>query len=462
MRDFCFSVVLLYSRNKKLEWGVCMYLYLSESLKNIRKSKLAVLLFVLLFSMMFLVEGYTYSYSGVISDKLQQGQDENLQKYTMYVFSSRLNSRMIQMAEPEAFADNMDIKSIKFYEELAAIDNLKFIIYDESILNIHDFKGDLNVFGSPEEGLEGFVMTLKCYPSFHKVENYRVIIGRDITDEDLVYEEGKPRPVLLGYKYKDVYKPGDILSISNNNGSYNSIVQELEVFGILDEDTVVMDKQTYRLYDLDNYILFPTVCVTEALYEHFLEPDDHNRDLSTCSLNYRDHDINNVKMYIPQEVESETVLKVQEALNNYSIFGKYYKIVNKNEGIEREVERNEALSQFHSSIAIVLIVFSVVTTIFSVTDKVNQNIKSYAIHILVGASKRSVVLMLLTELGLILLLSEIFGLALFAVVSAELYLPFDFLPITGLFTGSSLLILVISAVAVLVELRKFDIFTTIK
>ncbi len=439
-----------------------MYLYLSESLKNIRKSKFLVLLFIFLFSMMFLVEGYTYAYSGILADRLRQGEDENIKNFTMYTFNSSYSPRMIYYAEKDEFNDEMDVKSLKFYEEMAKIEELKFIMYDEHVLNIKDFKGDLKIFGSPEKELEGLILTIRCYPSFHNVENYRVIIGRDFTDEDMVYEEGKPLPVLLGYKYKDVYKPGDILSISNLNGSYNSMVQELEVVGILDEDTAVMEADEYSFLDLDKYILLPSICVTEEQYEYFLEPDDHNRDLDLFVFFMDPDTLTKVKMYIPKESESETVLKVQEALNNYSIFGKYYKIKNKNIGIEREVERNEALSQFHSSIAFVLIVFSVVTAIFSVTDKVNQNIKSYAIHMLVGASKRSVVLMILTEFGLILLLSEIFGLALFAVVSAELYLPFDFLPILGLFTASSFFILAVSALFVWFEFRKYDVFMEVK
>jgi len=187
-------------------------LNLIEGIKNIGKNKKITLLSVILFTLLFILQSYTYSYHVV--NKLQNDsmEHETVKNYQIYGLSSRKPYQMIKKSiDPEMFV-NMEIETAEFYETLDNAQYVKYCNLKYGGVRIEDFKGDPEIFAEQIDAGRLFVCCLYTSPNFHNVEDYRIIDGRDFTDEDMVFVEGKPRAVLLGYKYIGVYEVGDILN----------------------------------------------------------------------------------------------------------------------------------------------------------------------------------------------------------------------------------------------------------
>ena len=203
---------------------------LTEGLKNINKNKALTYLTVLLFSFLFLMQGYTYSYYAVSQSRSQIGEHEDFSNYKIYRTTPSMDLFMIYLENN--FGHELPAETMEYIENLNNIEHLKYVTEYFDSIEILDFKGDPMIFQHPlkiddllEKGVHAF-NAVSVSPNFHKMESYRVVKGRDFTDEDMPYIQGKPRPVLVGYKYMDYYDVGDILSIPGCM-TYSDLVTEL-------------------------------------------------------------------------------------------------------------------------------------------------------------------------------------------------------------------------------------------
>ena len=189
-----------------------------EGIKNINKNRVITYMSVILFTLLFLLQSYTYSYYVVNELQKESMEHETVKNYKIYGLSSRYPYQMIKNSiEPEMFV-NMKIEAAEFYETLDNAQYVKYCNLNYGGVQIDNFKGDPLIFKFQDINDSEFsVCCLYTSPNFHKVENYRVIKGRDFTDEDMVFVEGKPRAVLLGYKYIGVYEVGDNLDKTIEN-----------------------------------------------------------------------------------------------------------------------------------------------------------------------------------------------------------------------------------------------------
>ena len=388
-------------------------------------------------------------------------EHETVKNYLIYGLSSRYNHRMItQSIEPE-LANNLELEIAEFYN---TIDGAKYVEYSSigrGGIIIENFKGDSKVFKYDEyfdedDGLF-YVHCLYVAPNFHKVESYRVIKGRDFTDEDMIFVEGETRPVLLGYKYIDIYKVGDVLDwFCEGDYQRSYLTPKLEVIGFLEEDTTVVDQRGTTIYDLDNYIVYP---------EYFIpisEWDNCSKQVLRHALNRNVNFFGYTKFLIDTEHEAEGVAELQTALNEYSGFAKYYNVVNWNQALEKIHTRTETFTNFAIAITGVLMAFAVVTVVFSVINRIENNLKDYAIHVSIGASPNNVIGFVISETVIILSCSVALGLIFARWLMAELYMPYYFLEFLGIFAATSLFVMLISAITAKIALKRHDLCALIK
>ncbi len=435
-------------------------LNLIEGLKNIDKNKFLACLSMILFTFLFILQSYTFSYYSVSDFQYQSASHETIQNYSVYCLLGSFGIYELNSIEPD-LKQNIKQETLEFHEALSQIEGLSYICLKEYTLCLNNFKSDSNSFIEFDFKMDpdaSAVKALACTPNFHNVESYRIIKGRNFTDEDMIYVEGKPRPVLLGYKYKDIYEPGDIIEMYKfediGNDSY--VLDSIEVIGILAEDSTVLDHRASKVIDLDNLIIYPRVtlpCNDFSSYDIAVQEIAMNADYKYISK---------IKFLVNSEKESEVIAEIQKALNEYSSMAKYYNISNRSEAVTRYHARTEAVSQFAFGITAVLMVSAVITVIFSVINRIENNLKDYAIHISIGASSNNIIGFVISETVIILSCSVALGLIFSKWLMAELYMPYYFLEFLGIFAVTSLLVIILSAITAKLALKKYDLCTLIK
>ncbi len=432
---------------------------LIEGIKNIDKNKTITYLSVILFTLLFLLQSYTYSYNIINELQKESSEHETVKNYQIYnvggypiVYAQSIFPELI-----EGF--DIERETAEFYE---ALDNAQYVKYSGlkyGGICIEDFKGDVNTFIQEKWHDDLFLVhALYTTPNFHKAESYRVIKGRDFTDEDMVYTAEKPRAVLLGYKYIGVYEVGDILDMYyENNLQQGSTTPKLEVIGFLEEDTTVIDEKGTHVYDLDNCIVYPRYFIPidewDNCSDHVLSLAYNTDDLQLLSF---------TKYLIDSEHEAEGVAELQAALNEYAGFAKHYSVINRNQALEKIHTRTETFTNFAIAITGVLMAFAIVTVIFSVINRIENNLKDYAIHISLGASFNGIIGFVISEMAIILGCSMVLGLTVTKLFLAYLYMPYYFLEFLGIFAVTSLLVILLSAITAKLALKKYDLCTLIK
>ena len=438
---------------------------LDESLKNFDKNRFITILSVFLFALLFVLEGYTMSYHTINEYRKQRSKHESLQNWGLYCMSSQFASRMVFNAEP-SLNENLDIETLEFWERVETIENLKYLTLDDSGIDTIFYEEMLNyphlLYDKTNDESDGFLSVNSIYvsPNFHKVEYYRIIEGRDFTDDDMVYVEGQPRAVLLGYKFKEVFDIGDIIELKSKANYYLGEINEvpsLKVIGFLEEDSTVLGHEGYPIFDLDTYIVVPIIRISAEDYVNApesLKNITSNADFMSTMLK--------TKFLIPEGLEAEVLPQLQEALNEYSGFAKFYNIVDKKAYVERLQERTETVTNFSASITVVLSVFAFITIITTIANRISRNIKDYAIHITVGATKNSVVLYIIMEMLFVLLFGFVFGLIILKPLMNYQGMPAVTTASWITFGITFLFVLVMSAIVSKIMIQKHDICTLIK
>jgi len=256
-----------------------------------------------------------------------------------------------------------------------------------------------------------------------------------------------------------LYAIGEIIDLDPvyySNFKYKSITQ-LEVIGFLAEDTTVISRNGKEIYDLDNYVVYPDYFIPIEEWDNYSEKEllgSINRD-----YNYA---WGFVKIMFTEEDEAEGLIEWRQALDNFSGMGPYWTIIDREYSMERLQSRTEALTSFYEEITAVLMFFAVVTVLISIANRVSRNMKDYAIHIAIGATKKSAVLFIISEMSIILLCSIILGMFSTKWIINSINMPFYFWQSLAIYVETSVVILALSAVITFISIRKYDICTLIK
>ncbi len=423
---------------------------LIEGIKNIDKNKTMTYLTVILFAFLFLLQGYTYSYYSVNKMWGTRIDHETVQNYQLYELGFRGIS---PIGARSLFAENLELETAEYFTEIDNSEHITYVGIQDSGIQINDFKGDEKIFGNTEDWEQWpYVYCLNVTPNFFEVENYRVIEGRDFTAEDMHYVEGKPRAVLLGYKYRDVYEIGDVLETP-----WEQSVTKFEVIGFLAEDTTVMSRNGQQIFDLDNYIVYPEYIIPIE------EWDNYSKEAVSDSINRNyNYTWGNLKIMFTEEDEAEGLVEWRKAIDNYSGFGQYMTILDTKYAMVKNQSRMESLTEFFALVTSVTMIFAVATVLISIANRVSRNMKDYAIHITVGATRGNSVWFIVVEMAIILTCSMILGLIATKWMMYYINMPFYFWRFLGVYALTSVVILALSAIVARIAMRKYDICNLIK
>ena len=107
-------------------------------------------------------------------------------------------------------------------------------------------------------------------------------------------------------------------------------------------------------------------------------------------------------------------------------------------------------------------IYGIGTIAASVINRIESNLKDYAIHVSVGASLNNIVSFVVAEMAIILTCSMIFGLIATKWMMYYINMPFYFWRFLGVYALTSVVILALSAIVARIAMRKYDICTLIK
>ena len=113
-------------------------------------------------------------------------------------------------------------------------------------------------------------------------------------------------------------------------------------------------------------------------------------------------------------------------------------------------------------IGLMLMTFAIITVIFSIINRIENNLKDYAIHISVGASLNHIVGFVLSEMIIVLVCSVCLGMIASVWLMAELYMPFYLFEFLGIFSLTSLFIIILAAITAKIVLKRSNICSLIK
>ncbi len=429
---------------------------LLEGMKNINRRKVLTGLTVLLFALLFVLQGYTYSYYAISEIRGSRLEHETLQEYHLY----ELGCKQPPTIALRIYSDGLELETAEYFADLEASEHITYVGLWNSSIAIEEFKGDIKVFSDSEDWNQWpTVYCLYVTPNFYEVEDYRVIEGRDFVAEDMPYVDGKPRPVLLGYKYRGVYELGEILDLDSVYYSdfKRKAVTQLEVIGFLAEDTTVISRNGQEIYDLDNYIVYPEYIIPIKEWDNYSE-----KVVNESVSRHYNYAWGFTKIMFTEEDEAEGLIEWRQALDDFSALGPYWSIIDREYSMERIQSRTEALTSFYEEITAVLMFFAVVTVLISIANRVSRNMKDYAIHIAIGATKKSAVLFIISEMSIILLCSTVIGMFATKWIINSVNMPFYFWQSLAIYVATSVVILALSAVITLISIRKYDICNLIK
>ena len=387
-------------------------IYITESLKNINKNKISSILIMLLFIFLFIMLGF-------ISLDIKKNdffseiyKADSFKSFDLYSFRTLISRR----ERGELYEDRIEHakKVQEFFQKLNKIEDLKYVSIYDTGTNIKNFKGPETCLLGYESGHfdvnSNSVKMLITSDNFFKNESYSLAEGRNFNDDDIVYNPEGYTPVMLGYSYFDFYKPGDILEIDTDSIAEDNLIgsglyhTKLIVIGIFAENTSVINGNGTVMINLNRYILMP------FQYRPITELEVENTAwVINASYTY-DMLFMWTKIMLDESATDTIIPKIQQVLNEFGAFSKYYTINNCKLMTDYFKDITQTTIIFYTTIFVVLCLFTLISLIITISNKIRNNLKDHTIHMLIGATSYDILLFNLFENTILLLLSDIFAL----------------------------------------------------
>jgi len=441
-------------------------IYIKEAIKNLKKNVISgllnIILFILLYSAIGNISGNMLenaSYSKIFSSEVYV--KNNIMTFRTYT-NLRENEELLRNTE------NHIKLSMEFFEKLDKIKNLKYNLTHRVPLPINDFKGsrifDFNYQNDMPVDFfgDGDFVEAKCLftgYNFHHVNNYNIIAGRNLTDEDLIYNPNGNTPVLLGYSYLDIYQPGDILEVNKiyNNGMGSGIFhKKLEVIGIIDKDFTVLDIVAQNNFIMDTYIIIPyqKFPYEELLNESFYTIE--NTSLWYWTLFAR------TNLMVTDEHKEQVVADVQKILNEHGRHSKYYVILDLKFMSELYNGMEQAKAGLFLLIIVSLMILSIISVIILVIHNIRRNMRDYSIHRLVGGTTLNVSMCCVFEILLLLLCGDFLGFAAVYFMDLTTWITYITVPFFIIMLIINILTLILTYICSNIFISRGDLSKTYK
>ena len=332
--------------------------------------------------------------------------------------------------------------------------NWDIVLYNPKNWSLDDRQtGDFGLFRDENGSYQPFDIVRAYIVSSNYIDFFDIKLseGEYFKEEDYLYE-GDYVPVLMGSIYKKYYTLGEEF-----DGELNYTKTKFKVVGFISENQYFTTaNRSTSLNRYDNYIVVP-----------YLEKDlDGCKGANRLNL-FTSRFVSSFFVCAPQKLD-EVRGKIDGLLEKYGL-SEYYLTFRCR--IEKELASNY-VDKLSISVAacIATLLFSFFSFIFTMLFKINDNIKNYAIRMVVGETYGGIAFRYLFESFTVFLLGQITGFFAFKIyaVNSYIYQGYDYLEAPTLRTGILLNIAfyiitaIVLYICVNVKLKSYSLATLIR
>ncbi len=425
---------------------------IKETMRSIKTKKPYTVFLFILFTISFFSLIFSVASKSALGSEYDRYQAiyEDLNYYKLY-------DNLVGDAEKSFFEKTGKIEKLKkFYNALKDSKDFDYVEVYIQPIEVDQFRGTIEFLNGYEQGYyenqplkrelqlpDGYsgkfsnVKTIwlskNAFTQFDiKIEN------GGFTDAAFQYSKGGRFPVLLGADYSQYYDIGDIFHVG-------AIVDcgEAEVVGFLEENTTVWSG--HKFINLDKYIIMPMLDDKSVI--------EDNSDFSRQSILYlmKINGIVVTNKYSANEVQ----VKINEICEQCKIVPySYIDGATNSQSYLLGLNLNEVTNAIEY-ISLFLMIYSCVAISIFIYSKVQKKLKYYAILSVCGFSLVHIDIMIVLEIVIFVLLSNIGAVTIFSLLAPLTQLAFT-LSIVPYMFFVDILIIIISVTAPIIVLHRND------
>lgn len=282
-------------------------------------------------------------------------------------------------------------------------------------------------------------------PGIYNLMQLNIKEGRPLKKDDFYKKDNNLVPALIGYNYKDVIKPGDILTDPYSNTKYQAV-------GILDKNQTWLSDMTWYYYlpkNLDDKFILPYTeadsqdnTMVEVKSQHYFYKINDNADLN------------------------KTQIKINEKASELNLV-----LLDKTMEESFNTLKNENTEIFKQNIfkASFLFLFSVIGVSLSFSSLIQKRKREIGIRMAFGASKSFICKMIIIENALIIISGFLCSLSVFFILKLKEYFqvkydaiginPFEVLNLNDFLILFIILIIlnILTVISALYKLKKITV-----
>lgn len=300
--------------------------------------------------------------------------------------------------------------------------------------------------------------------------------GRLFDDDDFTELDPDHVPVILGHDYSQFFSVGDTFKASyleqmgtQPNGKTFDYMT-FEIIGFVKEDAFFYKIASDKPVPFDTYIIIPYIY--KSLDEWLAFRDEYNTYTTTyyCVNQYTigtGIGVFTTKQYVTDELHEAAALAEMEEYLKEAGLNEEYKMA-KVIGTSQLADQYEERTNLQGYLLAVMLVLSLMSIIFASVNKISGNIKTYAVHELLGATQRRIIIYSVSEVFVYCVLGFAAGYlwfrAMFSGVQAEMSPAFstgitNSLVLSGIFTIAACML---SLLFVFIKIRGYSISLLIR
>ena len=226
--------------------------------------------------------------------------------------------------------------------------------------------------------------------------------GRLFTEEEFTVLDPTHVPVLLGYDYKDYFSIGETFEgFLFSSGHLTSINDEanktvFEVIGFIAKGQLFIPFSSGSLNTYDNHVILPYVynSVEEWLTIYEENPDYFDKSYlwTRYTAGLGTSGMMQSKTFLVEKGNEEAFVEhLQNAIDSVDDYD-VLKIHESNKAATYKSDEVNEKFIILTVLAVVMLVFSLMNIIFSAVNNTSNNIKAYAVHRLIGATKAQILI----------------------------------------------------------------------
>lgn len=293
---------------------------------------------------------------------------------------------------------------LSFYNYLIDNKDFKYCVNTDTNILIKDFTEENKFYfttehkylENPYHDINGKFSNVKALiVDRNYVDTFKLSIksGRSFTDEDFDYNNNKDYiPIILGSNYSDIYEVNDEFQIFDY---FNKELRYVRVVGILDNNTYHLLGKSVG--SLENNILWPFETITV---------NNQSSDKYVFALKAGGYIVHNNSNLSIDSIFEDIYMKAKE-LNQ----GSYY-VTSAKSTIDFVLDNLKDITKSSMFITSLIVIFTTFGITLIQINNINDRIKDYGVHLLVGCRKKDIILRNIYELIIYGILGTTIGLFL--------------------------------------------------